>query len=146
MKNKKNDLSGIFIDPFLDFLAPQSEDEVSSETEESEARGSSFNSDKLCLLIFVCALVFVAAISPILCFGSLFLNFSLEGMWYFWLITLADTGFLVWRLAHRLGKRRTISVKPLENRANYNILKLYDFSEATKNMTEFGGRHYAKES
>lgn len=146
MKNKKNGLSGIFIDPFLDFLAPQSEDEVSSETEESEARGSSFNSDKLCLLVFVAALVFVAVISPILCLGNLFLGLSFEGMWYFWLVTFADSGYLLWRIARRKEKRKTISVKPLDNRANYNILRLYDKTDTAMNIKEFGGLQYAKES
>ena len=146
MRKSKIGLAGIFIDPFLDYLAPQSEASPSPKQEWSTASTSSLDSDKLCLLIFVCALVFVAAISPIICFGSLFLNLSLEGMWYFWLITLADTGFLVWRLTRRLGKRQKILLKPLDNRANCNILKLYDFAETTKNMTEFGGRHYAKES
>ena len=106
MKNKKNGLSGIFVDPFLDYLAPQSEDEASSETEESEARGSSFNSDKLCLLVFVAALVFVAVISPILCLGSLFLGLSFEGMWYFWLVTMIDSAYLLWRIARRKEKRK----------------------------------------
>ncbi|NCB73701.1 MAG: hypothetical protein EOM51_03020 [Clostridia bacterium] len=146
MKNKKNGLSGIFVDPFLDYLAPHTEDEGSTEVEESEARGSVIDSDKLCLLVFVAALVFVAVISPMLCLGSLFFRLSFEGMWYFWLVTFADLGCLVWRIARRKGKRKTISVKPIDNRATCNIIRLYDKADTTINMKEFGGLHYAKES
>lgn len=146
MRKSCGNLFGSFIDPFLDYLAPQTENSLTLESEKTAVKEASFDSEKLCLLIFVFALVFVASISPILCFGSLLLELSLEGMWYFWLITLADTGFLVWRLARRLGKRKTIILKSLDNRAKCNILKLYDLSDTTKKITEFGGLYYAQES
>ncbi len=146
MRKRKIGLTGIFIDPFLDYLAPRMEEALPFEQEEPAEKASSFDSEKLCLLIFIAALVFVAAISPILCFGSLLFKFSLEGMWYFWLVTIVDTGCFIWRLARGKGKEKTNLSKPLANQANCNILKLYDISDTTIKRTEFGGMHFAKES
>ena len=98
-------LVGIIVDPFMGYIAPQLEDSFSSSRYGTGASKSAFNSETLCLLIFVFALALIAVISPILCFTSLFINLHLEGLWYFGLITLSETGYLVWRFIRKKEKK-----------------------------------------
>ena len=98
-------LVGIIVEPFMDYISPQSYNSVSSSGNGSEASIPTFNSEKLCLLIFVLALAFIAIISPILCLGSLFNAVQLEGLWYFWVITLSEIGYLAWLLKRKLEKK-----------------------------------------
>lgn len=98
-------LIGIIVDPFMGYIAPQSEDSFTSIRYGTAAGKSTFNSEILCLLIFVFALAFIAIISPILCLTSIFSNLHLDGLWYFWLITLSETGCLVWLIRRKKGKK-----------------------------------------
>ena len=104
MRRNNASLVEVVIDRVMSYAAPQKEDSFSSSGYDTEASLSSVNSEKFCLLIFLFALVFIALISPILCFGSLFSLFQLEGLWYFWIITLFDVGYLVWLLRLKKGK------------------------------------------
>ena len=104
---RRNDVSlvGIIVNPFMGYIAPQSENLFSSSQHGSEVSAPVFNSEKLGLLIFIFALAFVAVISPILCFTSIFINLQLDGLWYFWLITLSETGCLMWRISRKRAKK-----------------------------------------
>ena len=97
-------LVGMVVDQFSDYIAPQKEASFSSSRQGWEASVPTIKSEKTCLLIFLFALAFIAVISPILCFGSLFSLFQLEGMWYFWMITLLDIGCLAWLLRRKKDK------------------------------------------
>ena len=103
---RRNDASlvEVVLARFMSYAAPQKEASFSSSRYDTEGSLSSVNSEKLCLLTFLFALVFIALISPILCFGSLFSLFHLEGLWYFWMITLFDVGYLTWLLRLKKGK------------------------------------------
>jgi|GEM_PF-2578361 len=109
-------LVGIVVDPFMCYTAPQLEDSYSSSRYGSGTSKSTFNSEKLGLLAFIFALAFIAVISPILCFTSLFINLHLEGLWYFGLITLFETGYLVWRVIRKKEKSRAKIVTVLIGR------------------------------
>lgn len=96
---------GVVVNPFMCYLAPQFEDSVSSSQYISGVNKPAINSEKLCLLIFVLALAFVAVISPVLCFGSLFFKVQIEGLWYFWFITFSETGYLLWLLVQKIREK-----------------------------------------
>jgi hypothetical protein len=101
MKRQDVSLVGIIVDPFMGFVAPQSESSFSSTRCAADSSPSAFNSEKLCLLIFLLAFAFIAVASPILCFRSLFIKAQLEGLWYFWLITFFEIGYSVWFVLQR---------------------------------------------
>ena len=101
MRKNVVNLVGIIVRPFLFFIAPQSED---SYPYESGVRISTFNSEIICLLILVFALTSIAIISPVLCFGSLFINFHNDYLWYFWLITISEIGYLMWLIIQKKWK------------------------------------------
>lgn len=105
MKRHDVSLVGIIVDPFMDYVAPQSVGSFSSSRCGTGASPSAFSSEKFCLLIFLLALAFIALISPILCFGSLFIKLRLEGLWYFWLITFSEIGYLAWFITRRKVKK-----------------------------------------
>lgn len=127
---RRNDASlvEVVIDRFMSYAAPQKEASFSSSRYDTEASLSSVNSEKLCLLIFLFALVFVALISPILCFGSLFSLLQLEGLWYFWMITLFDVGYLAWLRRLKKGKNYRKDICR-DNQTNLpeNTCKIYPF-------------------
>jgi hypothetical protein len=105
MKRHTADLVQFIINPFMGYLAPQMEDSFSFDRYASSTDIAAFTLEKLSLLIFVIALTFIAVISPILCFSSLFIEVHLEGLWYFWIITFFEAGYSLWLLLRRLGKK-----------------------------------------
>ena len=105
MRKQAVSLVETIVNPFMGYLAPQFENSFSSDRYCTEAGMPTFNPEKLYLLIFVFALAFIAVISPILCFGSLFLELRFEGLWYFWLITLFEAGYLVWTIGRKIAKK-----------------------------------------
>ena len=105
MKRHNVSLVETIINPFMGYLAPQLEDSFSSDRYDSSAGMPTFSTEKLSLIIFVIALAFIAVISPILCFSSLFVELHLEGLWYFWIITFSETGYLVWLILRKKGKK-----------------------------------------
>ncbi len=105
MKSHYVSLVGNIVDPFMGYIAPQLEDSFTASPYVSGASKSTFNSEKLCLLIFVLALAFIAIISPILCFGSLFIKLHHDGLWYFWLITFSEIGYSVWLIMRKTGRK-----------------------------------------
>ncbi len=105
MKRHAAILVETIINPFMGYLSPQFEDSFSTGRHCSGTSMPVFSSEKLSLLIFVIALAFIAVISPILCFSSLFIEVHLEGLWYFWIITFFETGYLVWLVLRKRDKR-----------------------------------------
>jgi len=105
MRKQAVSLVETIVNPFMGYLAPQFENSFSSDRYCTRASMPAFNSEKLYLLIFVFALAFIAVISPILCFGSLLMDLHPEGLWYFWLITLFETGYLVWTVGRKIAKK-----------------------------------------
>ena len=105
MRRQNASLVDLVINPFMVYLAPQPEDSFSSGRYVSGTGLPTFNSEKLSLLIFIVALAFIAVISPILCFGSLFIEIHLEGLWYFWLITISEIGYSVWLIMRKRVKK-----------------------------------------
>ncbi len=89
---------GFFVDSFSNYIDPHPEEKVlftSSRNGSSASRALS-NSDRLCLLIFIFAFIFIGVASPIMCFGSLFIKLNFEGLWYFWFITFSEIAYLAW--------------------------------------------------
>ena len=105
MRRNAVSLVKIFVEPFMGFLEPQAENSFSPDRYCLGASATAFNSEKLCLLIFVFALVFIAVVSPILCFGSLLIKLHLQGLWYFWLITFSEIVYLVWLIRRKLAEK-----------------------------------------
>ena len=105
MRRQNASLVDLVINPFMVYLAPQPDDSFASGLYASGSRLPTFNSEKLSLLIFIIALAFIAVISPILCFGSLFIEIHLEGLWYFWLITISEVGYSVWLIMRKRVKK-----------------------------------------
>lgn len=105
MRRQAVRLVEIITNPFMGYLAPQFEDSFSYGCHSMDANMPAFNPEKLYLLIFVLALAFIAVISPILCLGSLFFKLQLEGLWYFWLITFSETGYLLWLLTRKKARK-----------------------------------------
>lgn len=103
---KRNNASeiGAVLDWLKDYTEPQTEASFAPSRYESGASLSTINSERLCLLIFLFALIFIAVISPILCFGSLFNLIQLDGLWYFWMVTLFDLAYLVRLLLRKKDK------------------------------------------
>lgn len=95
----------LITNPFMNYLSPQPAEEPPQSRFERDSGFSTFSSEKLSLLVFVIALIFIAVISPILCFGSLFIEINLEGLWYFWLITAIEFGYLIWLISRKIGKK-----------------------------------------
>jgi len=105
MKKQAVNFVETILNPFMGYLAPQFEDSFSSDRYCTRTGVPTFNPEKFYLLIFVFALAFIAVISPILCFGSLFMELHFEGLWYFWLITLFEAGYLVWTIGRKIVKK-----------------------------------------
>lgn len=93
MKNASSGFIDIVLSPFTGYLAPQTEESFFFDLNDRRSVTPKFSSEKFCLMIFIIALSFIALISPILCFGSLFVEVRLEGLWYFWLITIFEIGY-----------------------------------------------------
>lgn len=114
MRRQELSLVGIIVDTFMEYISPQKENSFSTSRYRSGASVSVFDSEKVCLLIFVFALVFIALISPILCVGSLFFKLQVEGLWYFWFITLSDAGYLAWLFIRKKAKSKERKCLPWE--------------------------------
>jgi len=96
MRKNVANLVKLFVRPFMFYITPQSEDSFSANRSHTGTSSSAFNSEIICLLILIFALTSMAIISPVLCFGSLFMSFHIDYLWYFWLITFIEIGYLVW--------------------------------------------------
>jgi len=105
MKRNAVSLVGIIVDPFMGYIVPQSKNPFSSTRNGSVVCTQTFNSEKLCMLVFVLALAFIAVISPVLCFRSLFIKLQLEELWYFWLITISEIGYFAWLVIPKKEKK-----------------------------------------
>ena len=106
MKRNAVSLLETIVAPFMGYLSPQTENSFSSDSSNFKAETPDFSSEKLCLLIFIGALAFIAVISPVLCLCSLFAGLRLEGLWYFWLITFVETGYSVWLIGRTIGRKK----------------------------------------
>ena len=125
-------LLATIVAPFMSYLSPQPEDSLSPDRRGFRAEKPEFNSEMLCLLIFIAALAFIAVISPALCLTSLFIDLKLEGLWYFWLITFAETGYSLWLIGRKKRALNIAARKPCQitllglyydcpiNRTHYN--------------------------
>ncbi|PKM73616.1 MAG: hypothetical protein CVU91_04855 [Firmicutes bacterium HGW-Firmicutes-16] len=124
---------GFFVDSFTSYIDPRPEDTASfsSSRNSSNAGRSLSNSDRLCLLIFIFAFIFIGVVSPILCFGSLFIKLNFEGLWYFWFITFSEIAYLAWFI---LRKKAIKQHKHIYTKNTMDVLRMsitHDVSAAS---------------
>ncbi len=125
MRKNAVSLLKALVAPFVEYISPKPENSFSSDRNSYKSGVTVSKSEILCLLIFIAALAFIAVISPVLCLTSLFIDLNLEGLWYFWLITFAETVYSAWLIGRKIGRKKRVLNVTATKPCQFSFLGLY---------------------